>query len=627
MKPLQLTLATLLLLTCIASGADVKITDFPASTGGLTAADIVGVVELSGTPTTKKATLTQLKAAMSLNNVQNTALTTWTGSTSLTTLGTISAGTWNGSAITSTYILDGTLVNADIASDAAIAVSKIAGLGTAAIKDTGSTPGTVPLFGTSTYFGAMLSMHSDGAGTVNVYPSEALASDVSLEWPSTSGVLQTTSDQISPARLSGAVSIAFGGTGRTSHTAYGVICGGTTSTNPQQSVVSVGTSGQVLTSNGAGALPTFQTISSGSGTVTSVGFTGGLISVATATSTPVLTVAGTSGGIPYFSSASTWASSAALAANALVIGGGAGAAPATTTTGTGVLTALGIAVGSSGAFVTNNAANTLSAALTLSAGTATTSTPPLAITQTWNGAGVTFVGPNIKITDTASAAASSLFRVQGGAAGATDKFAVTSDKTIITSPAASGRVLDLVSTNGTAYFTVGGGGALYFNDGANISGGDVRGAEVGNSSNYLAIGYDANDSVSYVAPSSNRIGLGASAASPTSRVWHGGGARHGTDTNTTVTATLSVAGPPGSGTGTGGSLILGYYAPTTTGSAIGTFTNRISLTGAGEILFSTKAAPSSASDTGTAGEIRIDASYIYVCTATNTWKRTAISTW
>jgi hypothetical protein len=67
----------------------------------------------------------------------------------------------------------------------------------------------------------------------------------------------------------------------------------------------------------------------GSGTVTSVGFTGGLISVADPTTTPAFTVAGTSGGIPYFSAASTWASSAALAANKGVFGGGAGAAPTT----------------------------------------------------------------------------------------------------------------------------------------------------------------------------------------------------------------------------------------------------------------------------------------------------------
>jgi trimeric autotransporter adhesin len=100
----------------------------------------------------------------------------------------------------------------------------------------------------------------------------------------------------------------------------------------------------------------------GSGTVTSVAqsFTGGLISVAgspiTTSGTLALTVAGTSGGIPYFSSGTTWATSAALTASALVVGGGAGAAPATTTTGTGVVTALGVAVGSAGAFVVNGGA-------------------------------------------------------------------------------------------------------------------------------------------------------------------------------------------------------------------------------------------------------------------------------
>ena len=51
-----------------------------------------------------------------------------------------------------------------------------------------------------------------------------------------------------------------GGTGATSATAYAVQCGGTTSTGAHQSIASVGTSGQVLTSNGAGALPTFQSI-------------------------------------------------------------------------------------------------------------------------------------------------------------------------------------------------------------------------------------------------------------------------------------------------------------------------------------------------------------------------------
>jgi len=70
------------------------------------------------------------------------------------------------------------------------------------------------------------------------------------------------------------------------------------------------------------------------GSVTSVSFTGGLITVATATTTPALTVAGTSGGIVYFSSASTWASSAALTQYGVVYGGGAGASPVSTAAGT-----------------------------------------------------------------------------------------------------------------------------------------------------------------------------------------------------------------------------------------------------------------------------------------------------
>jgi hypothetical protein len=59
------------------------------------------------------------------------------------------------------------------------------------------------------------------------------------------------------------ITVADGGTGRSSHTAYALIAGGTTTTGPQQSIASVGTSGQVLTSNGAGALPTFQAVAGG----------------------------------------------------------------------------------------------------------------------------------------------------------------------------------------------------------------------------------------------------------------------------------------------------------------------------------------------------------------------------
>jgi hypothetical protein len=45
------------------------------------------------------------------------------------------------------------------------------------------------------------------------------------------------------------------------------------------------------------------------------------------------------------------------------------------------------------------------------------------------------------------------------------------------------------------------------------------------------------------------------------------------------------------------------------------------------IRLDTSKTPASASDTGNQGDICWDSSYIYVCTATNTWKRAALSTW
>lgn len=41
----------------------------------------------------------------------------------------------------------------------------------------------------------------------------------------------------------------------------------------------------------------------------------------------------------------------------------------------------------------------------------------------------------------------------------------------------------------------------------------------------------------------------------------------------------------------------------------------------------TTSTPASAGSTGTTGTITWDADYIYVCVATDTWKRIAIATW
>ena len=92
--------------------------------------------------------------------------------------------------------------------------------------------------------------------------------------------------------------------------------------------------------NSSGVVKLIASNAGSAGSVTSVAqsFTGGIISVGgspiTTSGTLALTVAGTSGGIPYFASGTTWASSAALTQYGVVYGGGAGATPVATAAGT-----------------------------------------------------------------------------------------------------------------------------------------------------------------------------------------------------------------------------------------------------------------------------------------------------
>lgn len=46
-----------------------------------------------------------------------------------------------------------------------------------------------------------------------------------------------------------------------------------------------------------------------------------------------------------------------------------------------------------------------------------------------------------------------------------------------------------------------------------------------------------------------------------------------------------------------------------------------------KVVVSSVSAPANSSANGTAGEVRWDSSYVYVCIATNTWKRSALSSW
>lgn len=138
---------------------------------------------------------------------------------------------------------------------------------------------------------------------------------------STSGGPITTSGTIT---LGGILVGANGGTG-VANTGKTITLGGNLTTTPANAITFTTTGATNVT------LPTSGTL--GTGTVSSVAssFTGGLISVSgspvTTTGTLAFTVAGTSGGVPYFSGATTWASSGALTQHGVVLGGGAGAAP------------------------------------------------------------------------------------------------------------------------------------------------------------------------------------------------------------------------------------------------------------------------------------------------------------
>jgi len=58
--------------------------------------------------------VTLVKADVGLSNVENTALSTWAGSTNITTLGTIGSGIWQGTAIADTYISSASTWNAKV---------------------------------------------------------------------------------------------------------------------------------------------------------------------------------------------------------------------------------------------------------------------------------------------------------------------------------------------------------------------------------------------------------------------------------------------------------------------------------------------------------------------------------
>ena len=162
---------------------------------------------------------------------------------------------------------------------------------------------------------------------------------------------------------------------------------------------------------------------------------------------------GTSGGVLYYSATGALASSAALAANSLVIGGGAGVAPSTITTGVGVITALGVNTGSAGAFVVNGGALG-----TPSSGTLTNATG-LPIST-----GVSGLGTGVATALAVNTGSAGAFVVNGGALGTPSSGTLTNVTGLPVSTGVSGLgtgvATALAVNTGTAGAFVVNGGAL-----------------------------------------------------------------------------------------------------------------------------------------------------------------------
>jgi len=96
--------------------------------------------------------------------------------------------------------------------------------------------------------------------TAHYLPIGNGTSSLTLLAPSATSGVPLISQGASSDPTYGTAVVKGGGTGNTTFTAYSVICAGTTATGAFQNVSGVGTSSQVLVSNGAGALPSWQSV-------------------------------------------------------------------------------------------------------------------------------------------------------------------------------------------------------------------------------------------------------------------------------------------------------------------------------------------------------------------------------
>jgi hypothetical protein len=200
-------------------------------------------------------TINQILYSSAANNI--VGLATLASGTLITSAGGVpSISQTLPSAVQGNITAVGALASGSLAAGFTVVTGALGGTG---VANTGST---ITIGGNVTFSGAFTFTGTITANTSVTFPtSGTLVNTAVTTLSSLVSVGALTTGSLAAGFTP--VTVPIGGTGNTTFTAYSVICAGTTATGTFQNVSGVGTSGQVLTSNGASALPTWQSVAVG----------------------------------------------------------------------------------------------------------------------------------------------------------------------------------------------------------------------------------------------------------------------------------------------------------------------------------------------------------------------------
>ena len=137
---------------------------------------------------------TEVKSDLSLDNVENTALSTWTGTSNIATVGTIGTGTWNGTAVDVSYLASNAKTQAIMFAVSDEATALTTGTG----KLTFRMPYAMTLFAGVSGIKASLTTAGSTSGVTTVDVNEAGSTILSTKLTIDSGETTSTTASTPP---------------------------------------------------------------------------------------------------------------------------------------------------------------------------------------------------------------------------------------------------------------------------------------------------------------------------------------------------------------------------------------------------------------------------------------------